>query len=751
MPRPWFTMLVLCAAVLTAASPHALQAQARSVDVHGTVQGSDGSLLSQVQVTAVGLGRSTLSDTRGRFVLRNVPSGRHRLHAALMGYVPAVQEVVVSTDGTAGAVALVLEATPLSLEGIQVTATTSGREPQAVSQATTQLSGKALERNLAGTIAQTLALQPGIRVRYNGPAAAMPVMRGLTGDRILILQDGQRASDLSGSATDHAVTIDPLGAQRIEVVRGPATLLYGNNALGGVVNVISDDIPTHVPGHVERVVALQTESAFPGASGAAKATVPLSDRLALTLRGSGRSVGDVRIGDDPVQGSRLENTESWNGSGLIGIGFIGERLAGGASVKGYRFGYGLPMQSEGPSLSPPDTVSLVGERYEAAVRTELQTGGVRFPSVRFDATAQDYSHEELDGSGVNQLGFGLRTGTANLVLRQGAIGPFTEGAWGVSSLAKQYASTGPSALTPAANSRAWGVFGFQEVGLGEGRPALQAGARLDHYGITSKDSPKFGAGVDRTFRAFSGSLGVRVPLAEGISANASVSRSFRAPTVEELFSGALHAGTGSVEYGTSSLAAERGLGAEGVLRVRAGRWNGQFVAYRNQIANYVYLTAQPDTVVDGSPVSVFRYVQDDATLQGVEGALEWAATPMLAVGLSGDVLHAEQRDGTPLSFMPPARAGGFARWDNGTFSLGADMHHELRQDRVGSADETPTDAHTFGRLDAGVRLTRSSRVHSITLRAENLSNGVHRESTSRIKDWAPNPGRNLSLLYRLYF
>jgi iron complex outermembrane receptor protein len=733
---------VLAMVALAGSAP----AQERAGVLSGTVRDTEGRPLAGVQVMATALGRATVSDAAGRFVLRGIPAGTHAVRAGLIGYTPA--SLAVAVPGAEAA--FVLRATPLSLEGIQVTGTASGKDALAVTQATTQLAGRALDRQLAATVAQTLAGTPGIRARYNGPAAAMPVMRGLTGDRVLMLQDGQRAADLAGSAVDHAVTIDPLAAQRIEVVRGPATLLYGNNALGGVVNVISDDVPQRVPSRTERSVALQSETAFPGVGGGMKVVHPLGSRWATTLRGGVRRTGDVRIGDDPVLGDRLVNTDSWSWNASAGLGYVGERLTLGGGARAYRFGYGLPLPGD-EAGTPLDTVSLRGRRWEGALRGEWQTGTERLPSLRFDATGQDYAHDELGGDGSLRMDFGLRTVAANVVARQGRVGPLAEGAWGVSVLRKDYANTGPSALTPGAGSRAWGVFGYQEVALGEGGPSLQLGARWDDYGITSHDSPKFGAGVARSFRAFSGSAGLRVPLGAAASAAVSVARSFRAPTVEELFSGALHAGTGSVEYGTPTLRAERGLGGEAVLRVRHARWNGQFVAYRNRIADYVHLRAQPDTVVDGVAVAVHRYVQDDAVLQGLEGSLEWAAAPTLVLGLTGDYLHAEQTDGTPLSFMPPPRMGGFARWDDGRFSLGADVHHELRQTRVGTASESPTPAHTVVKLDAGFRFTRAGVVHSLALRGENLTNELHREATSRIKDFAPNPGRNVSLVYKLIF
>ncbi|MDQ3388213.1 MAG: TonB-dependent receptor [Gemmatimonadota bacterium] len=701
--------------------------------------------LGGVQLVLAPGGRRAVTDAEGRFVFRELPPGRYRLQAALVGYTSGVQAVQLPDSGARAEVELILESTPLALPGIEGAASIAAQYPGVVAQAMTQLGGKALEREMAGTIAETLASQPGIAVRYNGPAAAVPVIRGLTGDRILILQDGVRTADLAGSADDHAVTIDPLVAQRIEVVRGPATLLYGNNALGGVVNVISNDIPAHIPGRLEGTAAAQTESAFPGGGATLRASAPLGERLALTLRAGGRSTGPVRIGDDPLLGNRLANTHAWNRDGALGLGYVGDRVTGGGSLKAYDFAYGLPL--------PPgsDPVSLRGRRFEGSGRVEVDFRSGILPTLRLDAATHDYAHDELDGAGDLQMAFALRTQTMNLLLRQGAIGPLTDGAWGVSGLFKEYASTGPAALTPAADSRAFGVFGFQEVAPWVNGPALQLGGRFDQYGITSHSSAKFGPGVERAFRALSGSVGVRIPVGEGISGSLNVARSFRAPTVEELFSAAPHAGTGSVEFGNALLNPERGRGMEGVLRIQKRWWTGQFAVYRNAIANYVYLAAAGDTVIGGVPLPVFTYAQNDAVLRGAEGSLEWAARDDLVLGLSGDLLHAWQGDGTPLSFMPPARIGGLLRWERGAISLGGDAHHEFPQRRVGAADERPTDAHTVIRLHAGFRLQHWGLVHSVSIRGENLTDSLHREATSRIKDFAPNPGRNLAIIYRVLF
>ena len=734
--RPGRAVLCGLLAVLSSA-PLAAQ------EIRGVVRDVEGRPLAQAQVLALPGARSALTDAEGRFRLPGIAAGRYRVEVSLIGYAPVSLAVDVGGGGLEP-LELRLKATPLTLGGIEVTASGTGRVPAAVMQATSQLSGKALDRELSGTLAQTLRYQPGIAVRSNGPAAAMPVMRGLTGDRVLVLQDGQRASDLAGSASDHGVTIDPLSAQRVEVVRGPATLLYGNNALGGVVNVISGDVSGGMPLRPQAALALQTESAYPGGAVSARAAAPLGDAWSVTVRAGARTADDMRIGDDPELGDRLENTDVSSLNGAIAFSRTGRRWSGSAAVRAYGFTYGLPV----PPGSEP--VDLRGGRRELAGRGDVSTGMAILPSARLDFTVQDYDHDEIDDAGVVQQRFVLATRTVNVLVRQAGVGALREGAWGVSALVKHYEAAGPAALTPEADSRTWGVFGFQELGLGVAETTLQAGARYDRYAIDSRQSPKFGAAVRRTFHAFSGSIGVSAPLSDAVTASITGSRSFRAPTVEELFSGAPHAGTGSVEFGDAALREERGTGLEAVLHVRTQRINGQVAAFTNRISDYIQPVLRGDTVVGDVTLPVFVYAQAPARLSGLEGSIEAAVSRTVAVAVRGDYLKGEQADGTPLSFMPPARLGVSARWDNGTLSLGGDVHHEMAQHRIGSADESPTHAHTILRLDASARVRLFGRLHSMTVRMDNLTNALHREATSRIKDFAPSAGRNIAVAYRVH-
>lgn len=716
------------------------------MEFHGLVVSGASEPVAGAEVTVSELRRTTISDGEGRFTLA-IPPGRVEIRVARIGFATAQVRLDVRQEDLAEPVRIVLRATPLTLPGLEVTATPGGRDALAVMQATSQLFGRSLERETGASLAQTLRTQPGMAVRFMGPAATMPIIRGLTGDRVLMLQDGQRAADLAGSADDHSVTIDPLAADRIEVVRGPATLIYGNNAVGGVVNVISDDIATTISTRPEGRLAIQTESAFPGLAGSARGSLPIGRNLVVTARGAARRTGDMRIGREPELGTRLDNTDLRSAQGAVGLGWIGEGGSAGVAVRGYDFAYGLPVPVDA------DPVGLEGERFEVAARAELTPPDSRLTSFKADVTVQEYVHEEIDRAANDPLqSFQLGTSTADVVARHGAWGPVSEGAWGASLLVKDYAATGPEALTPAADSRGVGVFAFQEIApFGEGGPALQLGGRFDSYLIESEMTEKFGVGHRRTFQAISGAAGVRVPLSPAVTASAHLGRSFRAPTVEEMFSAAAHAGTGAVEIGDPALDAERGLSLEGVVRARSARWNAQIAIHRNAIGDYVHLAAVGDTVLLGTVLPVLRYRQDDAVLAGMEGSIEWAATSSLILGVMGDYLRAGLADGTPLSYMPPPRLGVLARWEEARFTLGGDVHHEFEQRRVGPADEALTPAITILRIHAGARFRVGGRTHSIMLRAENLTNVPHREATSRVKDFAPGPGRNVALAYRLYY
>jgi iron complex outermembrane receptor protein len=753
-------MLSILAVLAVVAFPG--QAHATSLaltpSIHGVVKDSTGAALPNVQVIVSVLGRVARTDAEGRFAFVGLPAGTYHLRSLLIGHAPGHADVVVPTSGADVNVTITMVETPMRLSSVQVTATPIASDPRDVAQSTTELSGQALSRQLGATIAQTLSAEPGISMRFNGPAATAPIIRGMQGERILVLQDGNRTADLSSAAPDHGVSMDPLTAERIEVVRGPASLLYGNAALGGVVNVISNDIPSSIPTRVDGYFAGQSESATPGVAAAAGVNVPMGQHLSLVFRGGGRTGDDLRQGG----GDKLANTFYKNYYGNAGLGFGGDNANGGAVFREYHFNYGLPS-AEG------ERSRIEGHRHEVVARSDFTFGAPFVNSLRASATGQWYQHSEIDeATGNVNTSFDLKTQSLDLLARTRA--GKVSGAFGASGIFKQYAATGDEALTPAANSTGAGVFVYEDLPLGatstdpEARvPHLQVGARYDLYQIDSKTgAEKFGPGRSLNFNSASGSIGITVPVGGGLSLGASAARSFRAPTVEELFSNAFHAAAGTFDVGNPNLKAETNQGVDGVLRLETPRVNGQVAAFYNSINNYITPNIVSDTLIDGedgSPTTVplNRFSQADATLRGVEGKVEVQVAPHVVVGGMGDMTRGRLKNGEPLPFMPAARIGGLARWDNGRLSADGEFRHAFAQDLVpssvteGDPSAIATDSYNLLNLSVGLNLPVAARLNTLTLRVDNLLDEKYADATSRLKSFAFNPGRNFSLIYKVLF
>ncbi|HET6681316.1 MAG TPA: TonB-dependent receptor [Gemmatimonadaceae bacterium] len=731
---------------VTVSAPRSTEAP----DLIGVVRDSLGAPLHNAQVIVAEVGRTTTTDRAGEFRIRGLPAGSYHLTVVMLGFAPAHVAATLPESGNAVRVEVVMRPTLLRLSGVVVTASPVGADPLAITQSTIEVSGAALAQNLGPSVAHTLASQPGMSVRYNGPSAALPVIRGMTGERILVLQDGERAGDLSAASTDHGLTIDPIAADRIEVVRGPASLLYGNNALGGVINVISNDIPTSIPNHLEGRAGVQTESAMPGAALSATVTQPLGEHVAVSVRGNYRRAQDVRVGGSGT----LPNTDSEGSGGLASLGYVGERATVGAAFKAEMFEYGVPSAPDAEESG----IRLDGHRTQASLRSTYDLRSVHVPLIKVDGTAQWYTHDEIESDGAIGTTFELRTQTANASAKT-QFGRWV-GAIGAQALFKQYEAEGEEALTPGARSTSGGAFIYQEVPLTTSArdeshtPRLQLGARYDRYRIVSSDGgAQFGPATSRTFDNVSGSVGLSLPLGRGITLSGSAARAFRAPTVEELFANGFHAATNTFERGNPDLEAETNAGVDGVLRVQSGTKSLQLSGYWNRVNDYIALAPEAPITVDQdalAPEARARYVQQDATLTGFEAQAEAELFPRVVVGLMADAVRGTFADDTPLPFMPAARVGGSARWTSGAWELGGDVRHAFRQRDPGPL-EFRAESYTVAGLSLSFNIVGGDRAHSITLRADNLGDVRYRDATSRIKAYAFNPGRSVNLMYRVLF
>lgn len=718
---------------------------ADTILIRGQVLDStSGQPLAGAQVRLIELNRGDLTHEDGAFHFSRLAAGKYTLVVERMGYRRATRSVEVGA-GDSVFLRIPLAFSALELPGLTVSSASGAQEQ---SRSTTVLSGQELARRLDATIAATLDGQPGVSMSSSGPTTARPIIRGLGGDRILILEDGERVGDLSASAPDHAVAVEAVTAQQIEVVRGPAALLFGSNALGGVVNVVREEIPTTPSDRPHGGLNLQGQSVNRGFSGGGFVTGSAGP-LALRLEGSARTSGELH-----TPAGVLENTEAHAYSLAVGGSRVGERGYAGLSYRFYDSGYGVPGHSHDHDHGDDDDhdndhagATIEMRRHTVRAGALRRPAGGRFSTFELNGTFSHYAHRELEGEGEIGTEYRLLSGTAGMLARNGAFGPFSSGALGLQGQWRDL-EVGGELVAPPTSEYTLAGFIMQEINLQPVR--LEFGARYDWQRVTPRAADFQGDAPARSFGAVSASAAALYDFGGGIAAGVNVARAFRTPDVTELYSQGPHLATYSVEIGNPDLEAETGLGTDLFLRITRDRVKGEVAVFRNGISNYIFPRRTGETdVPTGLPI--YRFAGESAVLLGFEGRTEWSVTERLVLdGTISQVRGTLTATDEPLPFIPPRSGRVAARYEAPGYFLGAGVKLAARQDRVGEFEE-PTAGHAVLDATAGVRWVALGRVHSVTLRADNITDTEYRDHLSRIKDIMPQPGRSVSLLYRLNF
>jgi iron complex outermembrane receptor protein len=612
------------------------------------------------------------------------------------------------------------------------------------------------------SLGATLEHEAGVASRSFGPAPARPVVRGLDGDRVLILQDGQRMGDLSSQSGDHSVTVNPASAQRIEVVRGPATLLYGANAIGGLVNVIAEDIPTRPIEGASGNVTMDLGSAAEEAGGAADIRVG-NGRFALHAGGGGRRSGNVETPEGPVV-----NSQSRSGFGTLGLAWTGTRGYVGASYGYDDTKYGIPVVEGG-------NLQLTPRRHSFSVRGARQGLNGAFDAVRATLSVRRYRHDEGERGEVGTA-FVNNTTELEVMGSHRAIGRL-KGSIGAWTLNRAFAVDGAEALSPPIDQTGFAAFLFEEVTWPH--VTFQFGGRVDRTGYTPLDVD------ERDFTNGSGSLGLLFrPAAadDRVIIAASLAYAARPPALEELFFFGEHHGNFALEIGNPDLKSERALGFDLSARWRGGRASGEVTFFRNDIRNFIYRNQishdefeereeefverfggrEPaghehgegggeGVVHDDEEIAVVEFVGRDAVLHGVEAHADFAITSSLFVDVGADYVRGSLTVGDEaLPRIPPLRFRGGLRYQAAGFQAGGEIIGAATQDRV-AALEGPTDGYTVLKLFTSYSFNAGGAVNTFTARLDNATNELYRNHLSLIKHLVPERGRNLKLLYNVKF
>lgn len=689
-----------------------------------------------VAITDIHRGDITHGD--GGFHLYDLPAGRYSLKVTHLGYQSVVQQVAVG-DGDTTVLTIQLTPTPIQGQEVVVSSDRDAGEKRSY-EPTEVLSGTKLQQQLGRTLAETLGSEAGVAQQSMGPAPARPVVRGFGGDRLLILQDGERTGDLSATSADHAVTVDPLTAERVEIVQGPASLLYSSNALGGVINVVGERIASSLPDRAHGTASLQGESVNTGYTGGLSLSLPAGP-LAVQAEGSARRASDIS-----TPAGELRNTDVATYSGSLGASLIGSWGYAGLGASTYSTDYGVPGGFTGAHRNG---VRIELERSRGEARAELLQGKSLLRRLELHAGYTRYHHKEIESNGSVGTEYGVLTGEASATLHHGTLGPFARGAAGIWGEFRDFAAGG-GAFIPNTTETNLAGFLYEELPAGDFtvQGALRFDLRVTDPATTGPSA--IGEIRKRTFANVSGSASLLYDIGAGLRAGVTVMRSFRPPTIEELLSRGPHLASYSFEVGNPSLDEELGLGTELSLRYNGERGHAGIALFRNALANYIYPRNTGDTSFR-LPLPIYQYTGNDAVIEGGELSGEYEVLQGLVAGGTMSYVRGTLRDnGRPLPSIPPLNGRLNLRYRSGPLTLGAAARGAAAQERLGEFEE-PTAGYLVYDAFGQYQLSGTSLLHTVVLTLENLADTEYRMHLSRVKSIMPEPGRNLKILYRMYF
>lgn len=730
-----------------------------------TVSLVDGNVLARGITNATG--RFSLTPVGGRAGVDVSQSDTVQLTVRRLGYVPW-QRRMMWRDLFVGELDITLRALATELSAV----VTQAQANEADGGLTVTLDGERLRERLASSIAATLANEPGMAQRYNGAAAAQPVLRGLGGDRVLVLEDGLRTGDLATTAGDHAVTIDPLAVQRIEIVRCPSALLLGGSTIGGVVNVIRAELPRVRPDHVEQQFTTQGESASRSRAVGSLTTLPVGP-LTVRLVGSLRRSDDART---PL--GTLPYTDLLGHDLGVGTVWSGPRASLGVSGRHYVNYYGVPGTFQGRTIPGAHDGGIYVDLFRTTLRAEGELQLERGPIsvVRVDANWNRYYHAEFEQGGITGTEFGQLLGTTRLLLQHTRLGLF-EGTIGVSTLFKDLAATGSYTGSRPAVQQGGAVMLVEEMRLR--RVRLQGGLRYDRQRITPRDTLSSALLTNvrrRQLDGMSGALAATMTFGAGFEASANVARATRMPTIEELFSNGPHLASYRYEIGNPLLPVERADGVEMALAWQGRALRMRVAGYHNRIADFIDYRPVIDSTTEETVrdhrlrrYDVYTARSLSAALTGVEVQGAWQAVAHWSLDVAGSALHGVRRtDDDPLPAMPPAHLRLATRFDDGrrfahvTTDLTASQTRVPRAPsvvcdgdgcRALPAEFDPTGGYTLFDAGVGARWGGGGRGagwrYTLSIDVENLLDRTYYDHLSRAKLVAPQPGRNIKAMLQV--
>jgi len=642
------------------------------------------------------------------------------------------------------------------LESITVSASPFGQTTQQMTTPTDVLGGNSFIMGRQGGLGDALGGLPGVRSDTFGAGASRPVIRGQTAPRVSVVSDGSEVMDASRISPDHVVDVEPMLAERLEVLRGPATLLYGGGAIGGVVNVIDNKIPTRLPGNgIEGSVDVRGSTGDKARTGAFNLTAGAGN-VAIHAEGVKRRTDDYRVPD--WEESRLANSFDDTARGSFGVSFLGDDGFIGLAYTHTDREYGIPghehlechphssttlgCHSHGGHGHDHEPVWIESESKRLDLRGEYRlpaASGIERIRVRSGWT--DYKHEEID-SGTVETTFKNRGFDTRVEAEHAPIAGW-RGVVGVQAARSTFNAQGSEAFLPRSRTTSAGLFMLESYQLDDWR--FDVGVRHDRKSVTPDGDQR-----KRSFNATSFSGATILDLTPAYALSLTLSHTHRLPDMQELYANAWdggHVATRTHEFGNPNLNKETSRNVGVTLRKHAGDLTFSGSVFHNQVKDYIYA----HTLHRVNDERLIEYRQHDAKFTGVEAEVDYRIARSVSVGVFGDVVRGRLKDGDgDLPRIPAARAGVRTKvnWQN--WSGDVEVYRVFRQNRIADFEER-TGGYNMVNMGVAYNLRLGPSDISVYLRGTNLFNTLALNHTSYLAHTAPLPGRRVMLGVRADF
>jgi len=611
-----------------------------------------------------------------------------------------------------------------------------------------------ISRQGGNSLGAVLDWQPGVCSSSFGAGVSRPILRGFDGPRVRILDAGIDTMDASDTSPDHAVTLEPLLTERVEVLRGPSTLLYGSSAIGGAVNVIGKEMPRQRvdPKGYEGGLEARRDSVSGGDTLAGYATVGDAD-WALTITAVDRDAADYEIPADAQEedagGDTLENSFVETEQYSVGASwFFSDENRIGFSFSNYETRYGVPghghdeeEEEEEEEHHDEEAVAIDMERKRYDVELELVDVNDWIEALRLRLGYTDYEHSEGD-TVFEREGWELRAEAAHTPWRV-----IDEGVIGVQFSDVDFSALGEESFTPASTTKSQALFVSEHI-HGEVLH-YEFGGRIERTDIAEDEEQR---SYDEL--AISLAAGATWHIDEQNSLSLVLQRSQRNPTSTELYAEGPHFATSQYEFGDANLKQETAYGVDLTYRATHENWQAEVSLFYTYFDDYIFSEEQEGEEID--ELHVYDFVAIDAEFYGLEAQLDYTLAKtqgsQLLLSLMGDWVHATNEDtGDDLARMPPMRIGSRLSWATGNWDSGVELRYAFEQDNTGP-EETSTDDYLKLNLDVNYRLDLGDAITAVLFaRAENLLDEEIRHHTSFIKEEAALPGRNFTIGARVEF